>query len=122
MVRPWRGTLRPGGVRSLHPGHMARLLPHCPSPTHQGTEEPPQPEEHPPPRHEVQPPLEGGPQEATPHCPHASYAEEEGQGWPTRGHRCLSSSCGWEGGPLPLPRNWLGAQVQPVGPWGHGRI
>ena len=121
MVRPQRGTLRPGGVRSFRPGHTARLLPHCPSPTHQGTEEPARPEKHPP-RREVQPPPDGGPQEASSCHPRTSYAEEEGQGWPTQVHRSLSSSCGWEGGPLPLPRNWPGAWVQPVGPRGHRRI
>lgn len=75
-----RDTEAWGGFRSLHPGHTARLLPHCPSPTHQGTEELAQPEEHP--RCEVSPTGRGAPGRATPRCPHASYAEEEGQGWP----------------------------------------
>lgn len=57
----------------MHPGHMARLLPHCPSPTHQGTEEPPQPEEHPPPPDmRSSPHWKGGPRRPLPtvHTPH----------------------------------------------------
>lgn len=66
-----RDTEAWGGFRSLHPGHTARLLPHCLSPTHQGTEELAQPEEHPP---DVRssPHWKGGPRRPLPavHMPH----------------------------------------------------